>query len=455
MPISCAVLMCHAPTGLLTLGGLHEFNRAETTRAMREAARALVTHDPQLIVLVSPHAPRHPQSWGIVSDAELVGSFEESCFREPNYSFRGSPLAAQKITQLARGYGLSICDLPGTPLGEGALLPLFFVQEAGYRGPVIVVTPPLPGSQTEVLFGEVLREAALSLKERWAVLASGDMSQPLTFDAPLDDELRASRFDEIFVELVRAGDLRGAIGIHASLTNTAAEDVIQSTAVAAGAIAFRSRGRKVFSYESPFGVDYLEALLYSDRAEIKHRSPPNELLEVARRAIECELRGEHYLPPALEVPWQDARPVFVTLRNEHGELRGAVGRAEPVHPTLAEEIADCATAAATRDYRLAPIELDEIANLTLELSVLDDPEPITRHHDLDPRKFGLIVSRGLRRSMVLPNTEGVTSPEDQLGLALEKAGITVSEPYRMERFTVSRTTARMRTTIEPTLPWLD
>lgn len=458
MSISCAVLMCHAKVGCLPLDGLDEIDHEETARAMREAARALVAHEPQLIVLVSPHAPRHPLSWGIVSSGELRGNLPKSQYKsqqQRRLCFRGSPLAAATITQFARNYGLSMRDLPGAPLEEGALLPLSFVQEAGYCGPVIVVTPPLPGSQTEVLFGEVLREAALSLNEHWAVLASGDMGQPLNLDARLDDELRATAFGETFVELVRAGDLRGAIGINAALANTAAEDVIQSTAVAAGAIAFRSSGRKVFSYDSPFGMDSLEAMLYSDRAEINHRAPPSELLEIARRAIECELRGKPYLTPALEAPWQDPRPVYVTLRNERGELRGAVGRIEPIHATLAEEVADCATAATTRDYRMQPVELEEIPQLTLEVCILGDLETVRHSSDLDPRKFGVVVSRGLRRSMLMPNTEGVSSAAEQVHLALQKAGISPSERYRLERFSVSKASARLRDAIAPTLPWLD
>jgi len=226
MSISCAVLMCHAPIVVPPIGGLRKPDCAETTRAMREAARALVAHEPQLIVLVSPHAPRHQQSWGLVSAHELRGSFARFGFPQVDLRVRGSSQAADAITLAARGYGLSTRELPGDPLDHGTLVPLYFVHEAGYRGPVVVIAPPLPGLQTEVLFGEALREAASSLGERWAVLASGDMSHRLTTDAPLGYDPRGLRFDETFVEFVRAGDLRSAIGIDPGLADTAAEDVI-------------------------------------------------------------------------------------------------------------------------------------------------------------------------------------------------------------------------------------
>lgn len=445
MSISCAVIMCHAPIVVPPIGGIRESDCAGTTRAMRDAARALVAHEPQLIVLVSPHAPRHQQSWGLVSAPELRGSFARFGCPEVNLKVRGSSPAAEAISRAAGGYGLSTRELPGDALDHGTMVPLYFVHEAGYRGPVVVVAPPLPGLQTEVLFGEVLREAALSLDERWAVLASGDMSHRLTLDAPLGYDPRALRFDETFVEFVRAGDLRSAIGIDPGLADTAAEDVIQSTAVAAGAIAFRARGLKVFSYESPFGVGYLEALLYSDRAEIKHRTPPANLLDVARQAIESELRGEHFIPPHFDAPWHDARPVFVTLLNAKGEVRGCIGRTESIHASLAEEVADCATAAATRDYRLPAVELEELAELSIDIAILDDPEPVESRAQLDPRRYGVVVTRGLRRGVILPNAEGIESVADQLRMALQKGGISSAEPYRVERFTVSKVMPRSRT----------
>jgi AmmeMemoRadiSam system protein A len=440
MSICCAVLMCHAPIVIPQIAGLRQADCARTTQGMRETARALLAHEPQLLVLISPHAPRHETSWGIVQDHALRGSFARFGYPEVRLQFPSAPAAAEALANAAKGYGLSTHPVPGTPLDHGALVPLFFVHEAGYQGPVVVVAPPFPGTQTEVLFGEVVREAARATGERWAVLASGDMSHRLTEDAPLGFDPHGRRFDDAFVDFVRSGDLRSAIGLEPRLTDRAGEDVVQSAAVAAGSIAFRTRGLKVFSYEGPFGVGYLEALLYSERAEIKHRDPPRELVRIALAAIEHELRGKHYDPPHLEAPWHDPRPVFVTLRDASGELRGCIGRTEPIHATLSEEIADCATAAATRDYRMPPVELDELQHLCIEVSVLDDPEPVENRAELDPRRYGLIVTRGLRRGVLLPNVEGVNTFADQLRIALQKGGISANEPYRLERFTVSKVT---------------
>jgi AMMECR1 domain-containing protein len=53
-------------------------------------------------------------------------------------------------------------------------------------------------------------------------------------------------------------------------------------------------------------------------------------------------------------------------------------------------------------------------------------------------RYGVIVSKGSRRGLLLPNIEGVTTPQQQVEIALKKAGISPHENYRLERFEVMR-----------------
>jgi AmmeMemoRadiSam system protein A len=130
--------------------------------------------------------------------------------------------------------------------------------------------------------------------------------------------------------------------------------------------------------------------------------------------------------------------VFVTLRGPAGDLRGCIGRVEPVLGTLASEVAECAVSAATRDHRMAPVEFEELEALSVEVSVLGAPEPAEDVSELDPLRFGVIVSHGRRRGVLLPNVTGIADADEQMRIALRKAGISESEPYRLERFTVKK-----------------
>ena len=128
---------------------------------------------------------------------------------------------------------------------------------------------------------------------------------------------------------------------------------------------------------------------------------------------------------------------FVSL-HEHGRLRGCIGTIAPVRDSLAEEIIYNAVSACARDPRFDPIRPEELPFLDISVDVLGAPEEIRSEKDLDVKRYGVIVSRGTRRGLLLPDLEGVESVEQQISIARQKAGIGEGEPVRLERFEVVR-----------------
>ena len=57
---------------------------------------------------------------------------------------------------------------------------------------------------------------------------------------------------------------------------------------------------------------------------------------------------------------------------------------------------------------------------------------------LNVKKYGVIVSCGRRRGLLLPDLEGVDTVEKQIEIARRKGGISAREPYTLERFQVVR-----------------
>ena len=70
--------------------------------------------------------------------------------------------------------------------------------------------------------------------------------------------------------------------------------------------------------------------------------------------------------------------------------------------------------------------------------MLGEPELVTSTADLDPKIFGIVVSQGARRGLLLPDLEGVDTVAVQLAIALEKAGISPRTAYQIHRFRVER-----------------
>ena len=81
---------------------------------------------------------------------------------------------------------------------------------------------------------------------------------------------------------------------------------------------------------------------------------------------------------------------------------------------------------------------EELPDVLFSVDVLSDPEPVTDLADLDPREWGVIVSKGGRRGVLLPDLEGVDTVEDQLAIAARKAGIADLRGISVERFRVDR-----------------
>jgi len=264
--ICCSVLMCHAAVVLPEVGGepggtiVREC--AATTWAMIQISELVVEHAPDAVIILSPYAPRHPGSFGIASDAVVAGDFSE--FSAPQVTVELPAARAAGTSIAAQAQRCSVrCQLRRLGLADhGTLVPLHFLTRAGWHGPTLrMALPYYPDVRTCEAMGRAVAAAAADSGQRWVFVASGDLSHRLQPGAPASFHPRAHEFDEAVVQAVREGHYRRAVTIDPGLRQLAAEDVIDTLAVAVAATGFCAQGRVVLSYESPFGVGYLVAML--------------------------------------------------------------------------------------------------------------------------------------------------------------------------------------------------
>jgi AmmeMemoRadiSam system protein A len=130
--------------------------------------------------------------------------------------------------------------------------------------------------------------------------------------------------------------------------------------------------------------------------------------------------------------------VFVSLK-KRGLLRGCIGTILPQCDTVAEEIVKNAVSAATCDPRFQPVGVEELDDIVYSVDILTMPERVDDISGLDPKSFGVIVSKDVRKGVLLPDLEGVDSVEEQLRIATAKAGIGPDEEgVSIESFKVKR-----------------
>ena len=163
---------------------------------------------------------------------------------------------------------------------------------------------------------------------------------------------------------------------------------------------------------------------------------PSGPADYARACVESCVLGRP-LPRSSAHPFFSRRAAcFVSLKR-HSELRGCIGTLEPAAADLGAEIARNARSAAFHDPRFHRVRPDELPELTCSVDVLSPSEPCALV-DLDPAVHGVIVLAGVRRGVLLPDLQGVDTVEQQVDIALQKAGIGPGEAFTLERFTVTR-----------------
>ncbi len=166
-----------------------------------------------------------------------------------------------------------------------------------------------------------------------------------------------------------------------------------------------------------------------------------QLLRIAREAIEVVHAGRAPEWDARDFDDELCRPAgaFVTLRTKGGDLRGCIGSIHPVHP-LYHAVTSSAISAAFRDLRFVPVQPEELPRLEIEISVMGPIERVATPGEIMVGRDGLIVSRGHRAGLLLPQvaTEYGWERETFLAQTCVKAGLPPAawrlQDTRIERF---------------------
>jgi AmmeMemoRadiSam system protein A len=163
------------------------------------------------------------------------------------------------------------------------------------------------------------------------------------------------------------------------------------------------------------------------------------LVKLARDTIETYIKTGEVISPSSELSeeMKGRAGTFVSIK-KHGELRGCIGTFSPTQPNIALEVIQNAISASGRDPRFPPVASEELDSLDISVDVLTEPEKISSPDELDPKRYGVIVTKGWRRGLLLPDLEGVNTTEEQIYIAKRKAGIMPDEHVELMRFEVKR-----------------
>lgn len=438
MGLALGALTPHPPIIIPEIGGLEIEKVRDTIEGLRKLAKKLKDIEPKRLIVITPHNVVLGDAIGILWADGFKGSLGQ--FGGPrDFSYPCDKEFVENFVKEAREKRLPVEIIKNSRLDHGTLVPLYYLLGVRSSVPIVVISFAFLPPHTLYEIGAFLEDFLSRESAPTVIIASGDLSHRLTYDAPAGYSPRGKEFDRKIVEILRGFKKEELLNMDPYFLEDAGECGYRPLVILFGAFDKWEVKTEVFSYEGPFGVGYCVAAIYPQKRLVKEEHP---LVKLARRAVESYVREGRIItppPPSEMTPEMRERAgVFVSLKKK-GRLRGCIGTYLPTCRNVAEEIIRNAIAACSEDPRFDPVREDELPLLEYSVDVLTEPEPVYDLTELDPKIYGVIVEApDGRKGLLLPDLEGVDTVEEQIDIASRKAGILPGEPIKIYRFKVRR-----------------
>lgn len=459
MGIVAGFMVPHPPMIVPEIGRGSEAQVAETTAAYERVADEIAALAPETIIITSPHSIMYADYFHISPGKRADGSF--AGFRAPGVRFN-----EEYDTELVK----EICrladqeDFPAGTLGErekeldhGTMVPLWFIRNKYKGGKIVRIGLSGLPLIDHYKFGMMIRDAVEDLDRRAVFVASGDLSHKLQDYGPYGFAPEGPVYDERIMDVMGRAAFGELLDFDTAFCDRAAECGHRSFVIMGGAFDGTAVKAERLVHQDVTGVGYGICTFYPEGADgSRHfldrkmaeleeelsakRAQSDEYVRLARDAVEAYVLRRDVLKVPAGLPDEMLNTqagAFVSI-HEHGELRGCIGTIGPTRSNVAEEIIANAISASTRDPRFPAIKAEELPWLDINVDVLGEPEDIDSEDELDVKRYGVIVSCGRKRGLLLPDLDGVDTPQQQVEIAMKKGGIHKFEKYKLQRFEVIR-----------------
>ncbi|MCR5624300.1 MAG: AmmeMemoRadiSam system protein A [Lachnospiraceae bacterium] len=473
MSIIASYMVPHPPMIVPQIGRGSEERVRKTIDAYNQVADEIAGIKPDTIIISSPHSIMYADYFHISPGKSAFGNF--SGFGVPEVKFHETYdwELVERICLLANESGLAAGTLGerDASLDHGTMVPLYFIRQKYNDFNIIRIGLSGQSLYKHYELGKLIKQAISDLDRRAVYVASGDLSHKLQDYGPYGYAPEGPTYDERIMKVCSSGEFDKLFDFDEEFCDKAAECGHRSFVMMAGALDGNRVIAKELSHEDVTGVGYgictfsvetdsagapvydperefLRKHLNQKKSELTERyKDSDEYVRLALKSLESYILNHRKLSVSEGVSGfsDEAKTellnkqagAFVSI-HEHGRLRGCIGTILPTCENVAQEIINNAISASTRDPRFEPIESDELPFLEVNVDVLGEPEPIDSMDELDPKRYGVIVSKGRRRGLLLPDLDGVDTVEQQVSIARQKAGIDEFEDVSLERFEVVR-----------------
>lgn len=456
MSILASFLVPHPPLIIPNIGKGSEKQVSKTISAYKEIAKQVASLNPETIIISSPHAPMYSDCFYISNSQTLTGNLANFGAKEISFAEEVDTKLVDEISSLAQKYHFPTSkEIPSVPLDHGTMIPLYFIREELPKCLIVVIGLSTLPLITNYQMGTIIKEAVNNLNRNVVYIASGDLSHKLQEYGPYGFTKEGLEYDKRIMEVCRTANFYELLNFKSSFLEKAAECGHRSFTIMAGCFDGQEIESNVLSHEDITGVGYGVCSFYPKETNSNRQFLKKYLQEESLRLEKNRKKSDSYvnlafeslkyyfdtkqkmsIPPNLpEEMLTNKAGVFVSLY-KFDTLRGCIGTILPTTNTIAEEIINNSLSAALNDYRFPPLTKEELKWLNISVYILKEPEPISSLDMLDVHKYGIIVTHGLKRGVLLPDLDGVDTIKKQIAIAKEKASIKPNEDCKIERFEV-------------------
>ena len=458
MSIKASFIVPHPPLSVPNVGRGSEKQILKTIESYNQIAKEISEIKPETIIISTPHTKIYSDYYNVLSAPILEGSFARFGAAEVSFKEENDIELVKEIDNICKAttFAGGIIDDDYNELDHGTMVPLYFIRKYLKDCKIVVIGLSEMNYISHYIFGQIINQAVENLNKDVVYIASGDLSHKLQEYGPYGFIEEGPIYEEQIIDICKKGEFESLLGVDPILCEKAAVCGHKSFIMMSGAIANKELRTKFYSHEDVTGVgyqilsyyiendienDYLEKYLNNEKKRlINYYNNADDYINLAKKTIDEYIKHEK----VIEIPYNlnkellnNRAGVFVSI-HKYNNLRGCIGTINPVEDNVAEEIIRNAISAATNDYRFGPINKDELDYLEIKVDVLLPPEKIESISELDCKKYGVIITSGFKRGVLLPNLDNVPTVEDQIRIAKNKGNISDDEDYTIERFEVIR-----------------
>lgn len=464
--------MPHPPILIQTIGEGKELAAENTLSAMNELAKMIEKERPETIIFISPHGNSFSNGTCILYEEMLTGHLGN--FGHPEITFQKKvntelsqeiydKLEAKDITTILmdkvskKQYNVKV------NLDHGVLVPMSFIDTYYTNYSIVHITPGFTSFEEQYLIGKIIGDTIHAYDKKVLIVCSGDLSHALCDQGPYDYHPQGPVFDATVKNSIENKDPLSLIFLENSFVEEAAQCGLRSFIIGFGTMDGYYYSSNVNSYEGPFGVGYLTGYLCkteeatSSLLPVIHDKKYNQYLQRTKKEDDYILLArksiENYVKTGKRLSLDYVKSNFVGSFFDHclskksgafvsihkfGKLRGCIGTISASSEHLIDEIIYNSISACSKDPRFDAIKEDELLDLEVKVDILYEKEAIHSRDMLDVHRYGVIVEKGGKRGLLLPNLEGIDEVDEQVHIAMQKAGIESEEGIKLYRFEVER-----------------